>query len=337
MPTLAAAPTATAEHRTGPPDRVRAAAAVALLVTVVTVLLVAFAWPATRSAPRDVPLGVAGPPAAAQELERQLGAAQPGAFALRRYADEAAARAGIEQREVYGAVLVGPGGPAVLTASAAAPAVAQALTQLAPRLAAAGGGAVPVRDVVAAPVDDPRGAGLAAAALPLVLGGIAAAGLLTVLVARRRARVAGALGFAVLAGAALAAVLQFWLGALAGSWPANAAVLALGLAAVSTTLLGLGSVLGPPGLGLGAAVLVALGNPLLAAAGAPELLPAGWGTLGQLLPPGAEITLLRSTAFFDGAGGGAALTVLLGWLGAGLLLCALGRTRPTTPVAAPAH
>jgi hypothetical protein len=29
------------------------------------------------------------------------------------------------------------------------------------------------------------------------------------------------------------------------------------------------------------------------------MLPTGWGTLGQMLPPGAGGSLLRSTAFFE--------------------------------------
>jgi hypothetical protein len=318
-----------------PPDRRHVAAVVLLLAVLAGVLLVAFAWPASRSALHDVPLGVAGPAAAADQAERQLAAARPGAFEVHRYADEAAARTAVTEREVYGAVVVGPGGPAVLTASAASPAVAQALTQLGQGLGAAAGAPVRVEDVVPAPADDPRGAGFAAAGLPLVLGGIAAAGLLTVLVAARGWRVAGALAFAVLGGPVMAAILRFWIGALDGSYLVLSGVLALGIAAVSLSLLGLGSLLGRPGLALGAATMIALGNPLSGAASAPEMLPAGWGVLGQLLPPGAGLTLLRSVAFFDGHGGGPALATLTGWVAAGLLLAAAGayRARRRHPVA----
>ena len=103
-------------------------------------------------------------------------------------------------------------------------------------------------------------------------------------------------------------------------------MVALGLAAVSLSLLALGSLLGYAGLALGAGVLVALGNPLSGATSGPEMLPDGWGRLGQLLPPGAEISLLRSVAFFDGGGRGP-LVVLLCWMAAGLLLAAAGAAR----------
>ena len=77
-------------------------------------------------------------------------------------------------------------------------------------------------------------------------------------------------------------------------------VVALAIAATAWTILGLRSALGLAGLGVGAVLLILLGNPLSGLASAPELLPAGWGTLGQFLPPGAAGSLLRSSAFFDG-------------------------------------
>jgi len=66
---------------------------------------------------------------------------------------------------------------------------------------------------------------------------------------------------------------------------------------------------------------------------APELLPQPWGAVGQLLPPGATGTLLRSVAFFDGAGGAVAAWVLGAWAAGGLLLAAIaGRSRLRLPV-----
>jgi hypothetical protein len=54
-----------------------------------------------------------------------------------------------------------------------------------------------------------------------------------------------------------------------------------------------------------------------------------------VLPPGATATLLRSVAFFDGAGAAPPLVVLLSWAGAGILLTVAGafrtRDRPAVP------
>jgi hypothetical protein len=184
-----------------------------------------------------------------------------------------------------------------------------------------------VTDIVPLPKDDPRGAGLAAGALPLVLGGIIAAGALTQLVRSGSKRIIGAITFAVTGGLALGAVLQYWLGSFEGSYLGNSGVIAMSLAAISLTLLGLEWLLGTAGLALGSAVMMLLGNPLSGMTSAPEMLPNGWSTLGQLLPPGAAGTALRSVSFFDGAGAARPLVVLACWLLVGLALCGLGAFR----------
>ncbi|MDQ4084626.1 MAG: hypothetical protein M3165_02305 [Actinomycetota bacterium] len=315
------------------------AGAVLGLTALLALVLTAFAWPAARSAPRDVPIAVAAPAPVAAQVERGLTTAA-GAFDVRRVGSRAAAVSAIEDREVYGALVVGPSGPRMLTASAAGPAVAQILGQVAARMSAESpAGPVEVIDVVPLPEDDPRGAGLAAGALPLVLAGIAAAAVLSLRMSGPWRRLVGAVGFAVGGGLAVTAILQFWLGSLAGDYWLTSAVVSLAVGAVATTLLGLERVLGPAGLGVGAAVMLLLGNPLSGLTSAPELLPSGWGALGQLLPPGAAGTALRSVAFFDGAGAGEALVVLGCWLAAGLLLCAVPvsrarRLRVAEPVAA---
>jgi hypothetical protein len=76
------------------------------------------------------------------------------------------------------------------------------------------------------------------------------------------------------------------------------------------------------GVVLAALAVFLLGNPLSGLTSAPELLPQPWGAVGQFLPPGAGGTLLRSVAFFDGAGAAAAGWVLGAWAGVGLALAA---------------
>jgi hypothetical protein len=300
------------------------ATTIAVLVVTAQVLLVAlFAWPALKTAPRDLPVVVAAPPPAAAALTQQLQSARSGAFTVSTVADLAAADAALRDREAYAAFILGPDGPTLHVASAAAPAVAQLLTQQAQALG--NGERIPVVDVVATDADDPRGAGFAAGFLPLVLTSMAAGVLVTVAVRSRRARLGGIALFAALAGLASAAVLQYWLDALPGAYLANAAVIALLALAVSTTVAGLGALLGGAGIALGVVLVFVLGNPLSAVASAPELLPQPWGQLGQLLPVGAGARLLRSTAYFDGAGGTAAAWTLAAWAAAGLAFLLAGR------------
>ncbi|MEV8410954.1 ABC transporter permease, partial [Streptomyces niveus] len=79
---------------------------VMLLIPVIAALaLTAFAWPAARVAPHDVPVGVAGPASATAPIQQGF-ERQPDAFEVHRYDDEAAAREAIENRDIYGAVVV---------------------------------------------------------------------------------------------------------------------------------------------------------------------------------------------------------------------------------------
>jgi hypothetical protein len=84
-------------------------AAILIVPMAIALALTLFAWPASRQEPRDLPVGVAGPAAAIMPIEQQLGARE-GAFEIHRYADEAAARRAIEDRDVYGAFVASPAG-----------------------------------------------------------------------------------------------------------------------------------------------------------------------------------------------------------------------------------
>ncbi|MFJ3234202.1 ABC transporter permease [Streptomyces sp. NPDC086787] len=126
--------------RSGPGAR-RLIAVIVLVPLLAALALWAFAWPAARTAPHDLPIGLAGPAKATAPLEQKL-TRQEGAFEIHHYADEAAARDAIKDRTVYGAVVVTAGGPKLLTASAASPLVAQLLQQKVAAQAAGDSGVV---------------------------------------------------------------------------------------------------------------------------------------------------------------------------------------------------
>jgi hypothetical protein len=312
-------------------------AALVLGVTaLLTLIVTAFAWPASEVAPREVPVGVVGPAEAAAVFEQGTSALGEDAFAITPLDSRTEAVAAIEDRDVSAAVVFAPEGAELLTASAGGPAVAQMMEQLATHLSTAQPDqpAVTVTDVVPLPEDDPRGLVFNAGSLPIVLGGLLAGVLVALRVRGGLASVVTVLGIAAAGGLATVGVLQGWLGALDGSYWANAGVVSLGIAAIGLTLVGLRRAIGLAGLPLGALTILLLGNPLSGVATAPELLPSGWSTLGQLLPPGATGTALRSTAFFDGAGAGVPLLVLATWALVGAAL-ALAPWRRRTPEPAP--
>ena len=83
---------------------------------------------------KDLPLIVAGPPAATAQLTTGLSAT--GMFDITSATEREAAVVAIEERNAYGAIIAGPGGVEVLTATAASPIAAQAITGVAQKLAA---------------------------------------------------------------------------------------------------------------------------------------------------------------------------------------------------------
>jgi hypothetical protein len=321
-PTTRSAQHAVPEHQ--PPAAARAAAIVVALTAVLAVLALAFALPAAKSKPHEVPIGIVGPTAVAEMLERT----SPGAFAVTYYPGAAALRQAVLDRQVYGGIAFDAAQPTLFTATGGSPAIAQLLTQIGSGIAQHNGVQLKTEDLAPPSAADPRGAGLAASALPITLASILPA-MALVLVLRQQVwlRFAATVAFAGLMGVTTAALLRYPLGSIDQNFWGVAGGLALGIAAALLFVLGLGSLFGRTGLAIGAGLAVLVGNPLSGLTSAPEMLPAGWGTLGQLLPQGATATLLRSTAYFGGAGATSAILVLSCWAIAGTTLIAIAAVR----------
>ncbi len=306
---------------------------VGALATLQALMVLAFAWPAVNAGPREVPVVVSGPSAAVSQVTSAIEQAAPGAFDVTTVPDQSAAMTALRQREAYGAVLLTADGPRVLTASAAGVPVAQLLAALGQSLGERSDspvtGQVPVEDVVPVPREDPRGAVIGSSLLPIVMTGVVAGALLSLLVGSYRHRVAGLVAFSVVGGALVAFIGHVVLDGLSGSYLAEAAVIGLTILAISATVVGVAAVIGRPGIPLVALTMMLLGNPHSGAASGPEMVP--WGDLGQLLPPGAGVTALRSVAFFGGSSVGSALTVVLAWALVGLGLTGVAAARSARP------
>ncbi|MFJ9821609.1 ABC transporter permease [Streptomyces sp. NPDC101151] len=317
------------------------------LPLVITLAVTAFAWPAARLAPRDLPVGIVGTGTASQHAVEGLTHKQPGAFDLHIYPDQQAARSAIENRDVYGAFVISSHNITVLQASAASPSVAQLLGQAGQQLAdratqqAATGTHSSTKaqktqkaqkiqtvqtvgmkavDVVPVAAEDPRGVVFSSAVFPLTICGILIGAFVAMARGLRRPWhqvltlliACGAAGFGV------HVVAQGFLGALPHGHVATWAVLSLVLISISATAAGLIRLVGPAGLGLTAALMVFVGNPFSGATSAPEMLPKGVDQVGQWLPPGAGAGLLRDTTYFDGNGGAGHLAALALWSVCGL-------------------
>ncbi|MEX3766811.1 ABC transporter permease, partial [Mycolicibacterium fortuitum] len=68
-----------------PPAALRAAGIVIALTAAIAIVAIAFALPASRSKPHDVPVGVAGPQAATSQIAERLEQQAPGAFSVTYY------------------------------------------------------------------------------------------------------------------------------------------------------------------------------------------------------------------------------------------------------------
>lgn len=312
----------------------RVVAVIVLLPLAIALALWAFIWPNARLEPRDLPIGVAGPAQATAPVEKQF-AERSGPFDVHRYADENAARDAIKDRDVYGAVVVGQDGAKLLTATAASPMVAQLLTTTVSEQAA-DGMRVSTEDVVPTPAADPRGVALNSSVLPLALAGVASGGLITLMGLRGTRAMTALGGAAALVGLTAAGITQGWLDVIPGNFWALTGSFALAVLAGGTAVAGLGALLGQRGLGLGALLVVLLGNPFSGVTSAPEMLPQSVGLPGQWLPPGAGGSLLRSVAFFDGNGASGPLLTLSVWTLLGLAAVALAALQRRGQDATPA-
>src|SRR5690349_10956816 len=215
-----------------PPAALRATGVVAVLAAVIAVVAIAFALPAARSKPHHVPIGAAGPQAASGQVADILEKQAPGAFAITYYPGEAALRDAIRNRDVYGGIAFGPDGPRLLTATGAGPMVAQMLTQIAGGIAAKTGTPLATEDLAPPTVDDPRGAGLAASALPITLAGLLPAVALVLALKREVwTRFTAVIVFAGVAGMSIAALLRFVLGSIDANFWGVAGGLSLGILA----------------------------------------------------------------------------------------------------------
>lgn len=304
-----------------------------VLPTLVGIAVLLFAWPASQIQPRNLPVGLVGDSPSVGRIVTALQKVNTDSFELKTYASDATARRALRDRDVYGVLEIGPAGVTVLTASAASPAVARVIDQVGlnaatspPNSARSHAPKVTIQDVVSTGRSDPQGAVLAAAQLPLTICSIITAALIALVVRLRPAlRVLLVLPVvSALAGLATYLVVGPCLGVVVHNDFAAWATFSLLILAMSATTTGLISVLGSPGLGLGALLLVFIGNSFSASSSAPELLPGFAHYLGQVLPPGAGATLLRDVIYFHGHDAGIPLTVLIVWTLFGLMAVLTG-------------
>lgn len=307
-------------------------------------------------APHDLPVGVVGTTEQQDQLRTQLEA--EGQFVVEPYADAAALRQAIKEREAYGGVAFGASDaepPVLYVATAASPSVAtlfrteytqayqDEIEQQVESLTTAGQPVAletvaalttppPVTDVVPLPKDDSAGSSLGFVIQALCLGGSIASlalGRLRGLTERSPLRGLGHAGLLVVYALASAAVGLVAMALFGVGDGADRLTLFGGLAlislAVTASTAAFVALIGPAGSLIGG-LYFTVGLIISGSSIAPELLPRFGHAAGQLLPPGAGATVARDAMYFPEASTGGAFVVL--WLYAllGLAVILLSNT-----------
>lgn len=308
---------------------------------VVALVVLAFLWPTKTVTPHNLPVSVSGSAAIVADFEAAANEKLPNAFEFVAADDRQQAVTQIQKRETYGAFVLGDGTqmPEVLTAPAGSSTATQLLNsvaltlqgQLQQQVSAAGGDAskvqVTVTPIVPLAETDATGAGLAAASFPMTMGGMIGGILISLLVVGVIRRLVALAGFGAASGLILTGVLQGWFEFLQGNFWLNALAVSLAVSAIAAFIIGCTSLIGRPGIAVGAIVMMLFANPLSAAAVPYQFIAQPWGAIGQFLPPGAANWLIRTLSYFPDADTSKQWWVLTSWLTLGVVLALIGHYR----------
>jgi hypothetical protein len=290
-----------------------------LLIVVVLIGLIGTAI--KNPQPHDIPVGLVGPAPAVQQISSSFATAAPGAFQFTTYASEQDARAALDARTVDGALVLGAGNPQLIVAGAAGDGAVGVITAAFTNVFQAQGKALTVETVHPFASGDAHGLILFFVVVATLISTLASQAIL--LATTKAAGLGLRLGFTVvlglLVGLTAMGTATWTAGGYGDGFWVAAGLVALTSIAIGSVVGGLIRLLGVPGIGL-AALLMLLS---LVSSGGPvgsQLLPdfyralAPWATAGELY--GA----LRGALFFGGAALATPIEVLTGWLVVGLVL-----------------
>ncbi|MDI5964445.1 ABC transporter permease [Streptantibioticus silvisoli] len=268
--------------------------------------------------PRHIPTAVTGAPASQLKraafvagMERALGAS----LDLEPFTTYARAHEAVEEQRVFAILQQHGGRPELDVSSASGASVAELLTQAAPAVGARIGAPAVVRDINPVQKGDPRGLAIFYISLASVVVGFVGS---TQLAVNAKAlppgrRIAFTAAYALLGGFAIAAVVDWGLGALRLPFAESWLILAMTMFtsgmvfAMFSVLIGRWALLPTWGL------MVLLGNPSSGGAVSWPLLPSLLGAIGRWLPPGAAVNAQHTAVYFGGHQHAFPFLVLAAW------------------------
>lgn len=287
--------------------------------------------------PHKVPIDLVAPYTIAPALLGGLDSLAGTPLDVHRAASAATARGDVESRRVYGFFEPHSKGPDTLVvASAANRATAVALTSIfAGFEASRHRPAARVVDLAPLPAGDPNGLSGFYAVVGWMIGGYLGATLLGLVGETRSrsrvralARVLGLAVYAVASGVLSVLLLDRGIGVLGGHFEDLCGIAALSIFAAGASTAALQSLLGMAGTGVAILAFVVVGNPASGGPYARDLLPQFWRVVGEYLPPGAAVDLVRNVLYFGGRAIQTPIIVLGAWAAAGAIIAlALGGRR----------
>jgi hypothetical protein len=292
-----------------------------LLIVVVFIGLIGTAIRSPQ--PHDIPVGLVGPAPAVQQVSSSFGANAPGAFQFTTYASEQDARAALDDRSVDGVLVLDTG--TLIVAGAAGDGATGVITAALTNAFKAQGKALTVETVHPFASGDAHGLILFFVVVATLISTLASQ---AILFATGKVLALGLrLGFIALYGVLVgftAMGMATWIsGGYGDGFWAAAGLVALASMALGAMVGGLARLLGPPGIGL-AAVLMLLS---LVSSGGPigsQFLPDFYRALAPWTIANQFYSALRGALFFGGAALAGPIAVLAGWLVVGIALIWLG-------------
>ncbi|MFI5805260.1 ABC transporter permease [Streptomyces sp. NPDC051561] len=255
--------------------------------------------------PHRIPVAVAGDPQAPQIRAMVAGTDQalPGSLEVTDYPTYRQAREAMDEQRAFAVLRAQQrGGLTLDVAGASGASVAQLLAETGLKVGKATGVEVTVKDVKPLQKGDPRGLALFYISLAAVIIGFV--GAIQLSVHARGLNPAERIGFtaayALLGSFAIAAVVDWLLGALDLPFVESWLILALTMFTsgmvftMFNTMMGRWAMLPTWGL------MVLLGNPSSGGAVSWPLLPSLLGHIGQWLPPGASVNAQHTAVYFQG-------------------------------------
>ncbi|WP_433544837.1 ABC transporter permease [Streptomyces sp. CA-294286] len=254
--------------------------------------------------PHRIPAAVVGDARSPQLTAFAAGMdkALPGSLEITGYATDARAREAMEEQQAFAVLRTAGRGVELDVSGASGASVAQILSEAGTKVGRAAGVDVTVKDVKPLQAGDPRGLALFYISLAAVIIGFVGAIQLSVHARglNPAERIAFTLAYSLMGAFAIAAVVDWLLGALDLPFVESWLILALTMFTsgmvftMFNTLMGRWAMLPTWGL------MVLLGNPSSGGAVSWPLLPSLLGHIGQWLPPGASVNAQHTAVYFQG-------------------------------------